>query len=126
MRVMRENIKTMMQNEVAQRRSAQARLADALESSSEGIVLVDDQGHIALANRQAVDFIGHSRDQLRLGVGFGPPLTGQVDAGTALLPISDELPTSGEVRLADGRWLRLKSEHDARTANTSSSAATSA
>jgi diguanylate cyclase (GGDEF)-like protein/PAS domain S-box-containing protein len=107
MRVMRENIKTMMENEVAQRRSAQARLADALESSSEGIVLVDDQGHIALANRQAVDFIGHSRDRLRLGVGFPPPLTGQVDAGTALLPISDELPTSGEVRLADGRWLRV-------------------
>jgi PAS domain-containing protein len=107
MRVMRDNIKTMMQNEVAQRRSAQARLADALESSNEGIVLVDDQGDIALANRQAVDFIGQLRDRLWLGARFAPSLTGQVDAGTALLPISDGLPASSEVRLADGRWLRV-------------------
>ena len=41
MGVMRENIRAMMQREVAQRRSAQARLADALESSREGVVVVD-------------------------------------------------------------------------------------
>src|SRR6185295_18099292 len=36
MRRMRDNIQTMMEREVAQRRSAQTRLADALESSREG------------------------------------------------------------------------------------------
>ena len=81
MRVMRDNIKTMMQNEVAQRRSAQARLADALESSSEGIVVVDNQGHVALANRQAMDFLGRSPDQPAAGE-FAPALAGQVDSNT--------------------------------------------
>jgi diguanylate cyclase (GGDEF)-like protein len=100
MRVMRENIKTMMQNEVAQRRSAQARLADALESSSEGIVVV------ALANRQAMDFLGRSPDQPAAGE-FAPALAGQVDPGTALSLLGDELLATGEVRLPDGRWLRV-------------------
>ena len=38
MGVMRDNIKAMMEREVAQRRSAQARLADALESSQSVVV----------------------------------------------------------------------------------------
>ena len=41
MRLMRDNIKLMMEREMAQRRSAQSRLADALEGSREGVVLVD-------------------------------------------------------------------------------------
>ncbi len=52
MAVMRDNIRGMVQREVAQRRSAQARLADALESSDEGIAVVDADGAIVLANRQ--------------------------------------------------------------------------
>jgi methyl-accepting chemotaxis protein len=47
MGLMRDNIKTMMEREVAQRRTAQARLADALESSQEGIVVVDANECIA-------------------------------------------------------------------------------
>ena len=58
MRLMRDNIKTMMEREVEQRRSAQMRLADALESSREGVVLVDADGRLALANSQAADFMG--------------------------------------------------------------------
>ncbi|WP_354101627.1 PAS domain-containing protein [Bradyrhizobium sp. RT5a] len=46
--------------EVAQRRSAQARLSDALENSREGIVLLDANGHIALVNSRATEFIGCS------------------------------------------------------------------
>jgi diguanylate cyclase (GGDEF)-like protein len=101
MRVMRENIKTMMQNEVAQRRSAQARLADALESSSEGIIVVDNQGHIALANRQAVDFLGCSPDV------FAAAPTGRADGWTALLASGEDLLMTREIHLADGRWLRV-------------------
>ena len=41
MGVMRNNIKAMMDREVEQRRSAHARLADALECSQEGVVVVD-------------------------------------------------------------------------------------
>ena len=64
---MRDNIKTMMEREVAQRRSAQARLADALESSQEGVVVVDADDRIALANAQAADFLGVSPDLLEAG-----------------------------------------------------------
>ena len=58
MGVMRDNIKAMMDREVAQRRSAQARLADALENSQEGVVVVDANDGIVLANAQAADLLG--------------------------------------------------------------------
>ena len=106
MGVMRENIRAMMQREVALRRSAQSRLAEALESSREGIVVVDSQGRIALANSQAADFIGSSPELLRPGVEFTAAVTGSVGAG-ALVRLGDQLPTTGETRLADGRWLRV-------------------
>src|SRR3954465_102485 len=54
---MRDNIKAMVDREVAQRRSAQARLSDALEHSREGVVLLDQNGQIALANSRAGEFI---------------------------------------------------------------------
>jgi len=62
MGVMRNNIKAMMDREVEQRRSAQARLADALECSQEGVVVVDANDVIVLANAQAADFLGYRRD----------------------------------------------------------------
>jgi diguanylate cyclase (GGDEF)-like protein/PAS domain S-box-containing protein len=107
MGVMRENIRAMMQREVAQRRSAQARLADALESSREGVVVVDSAGRIALANSQAADFLGSSPELLKPGVEFATAVTGSVAAGTDLVRVGDQLPPTGETRLADGRWLRV-------------------
>ena len=71
MGVMRDNIKAMMEREVEQRRSAQARLADALECSQEGVVVVDANGGIVLANAQAADFLGVSPNLLKPGT----PLT---------------------------------------------------
>ena len=67
MRLMRDNIKMMMEREVEQRRSAQMRLADALESSREGVVLVDAEDRLALANSQAADFLGIAPDLLQPG-----------------------------------------------------------
>jgi diguanylate cyclase (GGDEF)-like protein/PAS domain S-box-containing protein len=107
MGIMRENIRAMMQREVAQRRSAQARLADALESSREGVVVVDSEGRVALANSQAADFLGSSPELLKPGAEFATAVTGSTGAGTALVRVGDQLPTTGETRLADGRWLRL-------------------
>ena len=69
MGTMRDNIRQMVEREVAQRRSAQARLADALESSQEGIVVLDAEGRVALANSRANELLKvspellHSRDQ---------------------------------------------------------------
>ncbi len=67
MGVMRDNIKAMMDREVKQRRSAQARLADALECSQEGVVVVDANDGIVLANAQAADFLGIPASLLKPG-----------------------------------------------------------
>src|ERR1700728_2366856 len=68
MGVMRDNIRAMMAREVAQRQLAQTRLADALESSREGIVVVGATRRIALANSQAADFLGSSSATLQPGL----------------------------------------------------------
>ena len=67
MRPMRDNIKSMMEREVEQRRSAQTRLADALESSQEGVVVVDAERCLALANAQAADLLGMPPDLMQPG-----------------------------------------------------------
>ncbi len=71
MRVMRDNIRAMMEREVAQRRTAQVRLADALESSRDGIVVVDADHRIALANSQAKEFFGKAMALLEPGKSAG-------------------------------------------------------
>ncbi len=108
MATMRDNIKAMMEREVAQRRSAQARLADALESSREGIIVVDADGQVALANSQAADFLGGWGSPTQPGSLASdlavPPLT-RMDK-----PVVAHAPTrssTGEVALPDGRWLRI-------------------
>jgi diguanylate cyclase (GGDEF)-like protein len=101
MRRMRDNIKTMMDREVEQRRSAQSRLADALESSLEGIVVADAGGHLALANAQAADFLGISRELLRPGI----PVA---ELGPLMARLAeDKTKRSFDVQLPDGRWLRI-------------------
>jgi diguanylate cyclase (GGDEF)-like protein/PAS domain S-box-containing protein len=110
MGLMRDNIKTMMDREVAQRRTAQARLADALESSQEGVVLVDADNCIALANAQAADFLGLSSDLLKPGTPLAelrPASADTVGAGQVLMRRDDDPQATGEVQLADGRWLRI-------------------
>jgi diguanylate cyclase (GGDEF)-like protein/PAS domain S-box-containing protein len=110
MAVMRDNIRAMMEREVAQRRSAQARLADALEGSHEGVVVVDAEGRVALANPRAADLLGISPDLLRPGAPFAMLAAAMADPneGAALLRrLSSGLPATAEARLADGRWLRI-------------------
>ena len=110
MGIMRNKIATMMEREVAQRRSAQTRLADALEGSREGVVVVDAQGSIALANSQAANFLGGSSHLLRQGVAvtdLAAALANAVEEDGALLRLDGPLPATGEARLRDGRWLRI-------------------
>ena len=109
MRRMRDNISAMMDREVEQRRSAQTRLADALESSREGVVVADAEGRLALANSQAADFLGLSPDRLRPGVpisDLGPLMAASVEDGDRWDRHGGLSPT-GEAQLADGRWLRI-------------------
>ena len=92
---MRDNIRAMMEREIAARRSAQARLVDAVESSDEGVVLVDAKGLILISNSQVARFFPGAAG----GFVPGAPLPPQLEQ--ALVEPKDEL------RLEDGRWLRL-------------------
>src|SRR6202795_1471301 len=110
MGVMRDNIKAMMDREVAQRRSAQARLADALENSQEGVVVVDANDGIVLANAQAADFLGVSPSLLKPGTPLKrlqPALQATGDAGRVLMARHGNLSATTEVSMPDGRWLRI-------------------
>jgi diguanylate cyclase (GGDEF)-like protein len=110
MGVMRNNIKAMMDREVEQRRSAQARLADALECSQEGVVVVDANDVIVLANAQAADFLGISAGLLKPGTPLAqltPALRGAADASHMLMRRDKNLHATSETLMADGRWLRL-------------------
>jgi len=101
---MRDNIRAMMEREISERRSAQAQLADSLESSREGIVVLNAEGRVTLANSRAIEFLHASPDLLTEtrnirpddGEGKGDPRDGGDDDG-----ITDE------AQLSDGRWLRV-------------------
>jgi diguanylate cyclase (GGDEF)-like protein/PAS domain S-box-containing protein len=110
MGVMRDNIKAMMDREVAQRRSAQARLTDALERSQDGVVVVDADDVIVLANAQAAEFLGISAGLLKPGtplVELTPALQGAADASHMLMRRDKTVHATSETLMADGRWLRL-------------------
>ncbi len=104
MAVMRDNIAATMQEEVAQRRSAQGLLADAVQGSIEGIVVADASGRIVLANDRAASLLG-----------LDPAETGRhtlaASRGTAvadaLLAMPGTATATAETRSDDGRWLRI-------------------
>jgi signal transduction histidine kinase len=96
MAVMRDNIRDMMEREIAARRSAQSRLIDAIECSTEGVILVDRDGRILISNSQIATFF--------------PTLATKGFARDAPLPTALEAALErpgGEMLLGDGRWLRL-------------------
>jgi diguanylate cyclase (GGDEF)-like protein/PAS domain S-box-containing protein len=98
----------MMEREVAQRRSAQARLADALENSREGVVVVDAEGRIALTNSQVADFFGGCVE-LRVGTPVAElaEFLADSEGRPSLLRLDAQVPAINEMQLKDGRWLRV-------------------
>ena len=101
MAVMRDNIRGMMGHEIAQRRSAQGRLVDAIEGSHEGVVLVDDDERIVIANSQLGKFFPAVAAALRPG----SRLTEIMTEPTVRESFASQVPS--EVLLDDGRWLRI-------------------
>ncbi len=92
MAAMRDNIRAMMEREVRQRQSAERLLTDALQSSREGVVVVDATGGIAFANPMALKFFE--------GLGTAGNSSGEITCREAL-------SCDGEFRLPNGRWLRV-------------------
>jgi diguanylate cyclase (GGDEF)-like protein len=110
MGTMRDNIRAMMEREVAQRRSAQARLADALEHSQEGVIVVDANDVIALANAQAADLLGIPPHLLKPGTPLSqlqPALQQNVEAGQLRIGRDGDLHATSEALMANGCWLRI-------------------
>jgi signal transduction histidine kinase len=118
MAVMQQNIRDMVEREKAGRRSAQNRLVDALENSDEAIVLVDAQDRIVIANSRLANFFPDLAPRLEAGTSFTEvfrEVEGLIgtsaepeDEDTAPEPAIDYLAgPERELRLPDGRWLRI-------------------
>ena len=110
MSVMRDGIRTMMAREQTQRRSAQTRLVDALESSHEGMVLVDAGGSIVIANSQTGEFFPPLAPLCREGVEFSAVarlIREQLLHPEEAPDLNTLLANGGEFQLADNRWIRV-------------------
>jgi signal transduction histidine kinase/HAMP domain-containing protein len=117
MTVMQDSIRVMVEREKAQRRSAQNRLVEALETSHEAIVLVDGSHQIVIVNSQLSRFFPSLASGLGPGIGFDEAferlrelVTTEPDeeCGDQPTGIQRELLSAGsEFRLGDGRWLRV-------------------
>ncbi len=112
MSFMQQSIRIMMEREMAQRRSAQNRLIDALESSQEGMALVDANGKIVVANSRIAHFFPTVAPYLVEGADFSGVLSlirAKIAGRMAgYKPVNDEaLFAAGEYELEDGRWIRF-------------------
>jgi len=119
MHVMQDNIRIMMEREQAQRRSAQGRLIDALESSQEGMILVDADDRIALVNTQVGTFFPAVAPYIVAGAPFTSVLAliskhfvyqilpDQPGSAASDLGHGAKLFFVGEYLLTDGRWVRI-------------------
>jgi diguanylate cyclase (GGDEF)-like protein len=105
MEVMRGAIKSSLQSEVAQRRSAESRLADALESSREGVVVIDSASRIVLVNAQAGQLLAGVMEKVAHGA--------SAQALMAMIQAKGETPrrkadlAAAEIKWPDGRWIRV-------------------
>jgi len=107
MTVMQDSIREAMAREQALRRSAENRLADALETSREGVMLVASDGKIVMSNSTLRGFFPDIACQLVPGTRFDKALE-LIQAQLAPGPGQDiQLSGHTELELADGRWLRL-------------------
>jgi signal transduction histidine kinase len=95
MTVMRDNIRLMMDQEIAARRSAQSQLADAIEGSRSGVALTGPDGRVLIANSRIRQFFPGRRTAFATG----ERVPAEIEDAMAH-------PT-GEMRLEDGRWIRL-------------------
>jgi signal transduction histidine kinase/HAMP domain-containing protein len=112
MRHMQASIREMMRREEAARRSAQARLVDAVEGSREAMILVGPDGKIVILNNQVSRFLPQPSVELTPGAPFAEALrgvvpTGSLTGGAGTADPAEVLATEGEVQLRPDLWLRV-------------------
>jgi signal transduction histidine kinase/HAMP domain-containing protein len=112
MRHMQASIREMMRREEAARRSAQARLVDAIEGSREAMILVGPDGKIVILNSQVGQFLRQPSAKLTPGAPFAEALrrvvsVGSLIGGAGVGDPAEVLATEGEVQLRPDLWLRV-------------------
>jgi signal transduction histidine kinase len=105
MTVMQDSLREMMTRETALRRSAENRLTAALETSREGVILVDSDGRIALANQQLRKFFPEIADRLISGTFFTDAL--RLIGGEVCDTRAVYLASPIELELVRGGWVRM-------------------
>jgi diguanylate cyclase (GGDEF)-like protein len=104
MTIMQQRIGEMMAKEKSQRRSAEGRLVEALESSTEAMMLLDREGIILVCNSRVAELLDASGTGVKDGDRFVDAVAGGDPARAA------RLCTPGELSLPDGRWLKTARE----------------
>ncbi|MBI1262200.1 MAG: HAMP domain-containing protein [Rhizobiales bacterium] len=117
MRVMRDNIQDMVDREKRQRLTAESRLIDALENAREGMMLLDENNRLVIANRE----LGHFFEGFESHCGAGTAASDIADFIRPYVADTDDArfqsiydrflarePMSAELLLKDGRALRLE------------------
>lgn len=108
--VMQANIRTMVEREKARAESAEGRLAEALETSDEGVMLVGPDNRVVVVNSRFRAYFPEASSGLTPGSSY-LALTGRLSGLLAKRP--DETVRdadsfgAGEHRLPDGRWIRV-------------------
>jgi diguanylate cyclase (GGDEF)-like protein len=117
MGVMRDSITAMVHSEASGRRSAQARLMDAIQTTHEGVVLVDAAGRIVVTNAPIHSFFGMPEpgavscltisDLLRHLARSNLSEESLHSVGAMTWKLDRDTPGTMELSLRDGMWLRV-------------------
>ena len=106
---MRDDLRGLIQHQTVLQEQSQARVAEALDGSSEGVVIVQADGVVQLANARALDFLGLPAGRSLSGLSkaaLAKQLARPGDDRSPLVMMAGEGPESEEFLLADGRWVR--------------------
>ena len=105
LRAMQRRLREMTERDASRRRSAQGRLIEALESSTEAMILLDPERRIVIANSRVEDVLGPlAATKVRDGLLFTEAFTAE-HADWAI-----RLSTPGETKLPTGTWLSIARE----------------
>lgn len=118
MSLMRDNIRATMEREIALRRTAQMQLADAIDSSGEGFVLIGPDRRILLSNAEIERLCGGPEFAPRAGDTLDEAAERIVGGGVFRIETAQQRAQMSvqlrmmeamdmEAPLADGRWVRL-------------------
>jgi len=110
MAVMQARLHQMVEQEAAQRLSAQNRLVSAVEGAHDGVLLADAEGRIVIANSQVATFFPSIAEMLLPGTPLAAVLRRATERPGGRRSADDwpmVLSSDGEMQLDDGRWLHV-------------------